>query len=59
MAKNNQSNESYYVASQWQLMGRKLKQHKLARISMVILGILYFLALLGNFIAPYGTIEFD
>ena len=59
MAKKNQSNESYYVASQWQLMGRKLKQHKLARISMIILAVLYLGALLGNFIAPYGTIEFD
>ncbi|MBQ6521078.1 MAG: ABC transporter permease [Anaerolineaceae bacterium] len=59
MARKDQSKESYYVASQWQLMGRKLKQHKLARISMVILGILYFFALFGNFIAPYGTIEFD
>ena len=59
MAKNVQSNESYYVASQWQLMGRKLKQHKLARISMIILAVLYLGAILGNFIAPYGTIEFD
>lgn len=40
-------------------MGRKLKKHKLARISMVILGILYFCALFGNFIAPYGLDEFD
>ena len=39
MAKNVRSNESYYVASQWQLMGRKLRQHKLARISMIILAI--------------------
>ena len=59
MAKKTQSEESYYVASQWQLMWRKLKKHQLARISMVILGILYFLALIANFLAPYGTIEFD
>jgi len=59
MAKKTHSEDSYYVASQWQLMGRKLKQHKLARISMLILGILYLGALLGNFIAPYGTTEFD
>ncbi len=51
--------EDYYLASQWVLMGRKLKKHKLARISLIILGILYFGALLGNFIAPYGLEEFD
>ena len=53
------SQEDYYLASQWTLMGRKLKKHKLARISMLILGILYFGALFGNFIAPYGLEEFD
>ena len=53
------SQEDYYLASQWTLMGRKLKKHKLARVSMLILGILYFGALFGNFIAPYGLEEFD
>ncbi len=53
------SQEDYYLASQWTLMGRKLKKHKLARVSMVILGILYFGALFGNFLAPYGLEEFD
>lgn len=53
------SQDDYYLASQWTLMGRKLKKHKLARVSMLILGILYFGALFGNFIAPYGLEEFD
>ena len=53
------SQEDYYLASQWVLMGRKLKKHKLARVSMVILGILYLGALFGNFLAPYGLEEFD
>lgn len=57
--KKAKTQEDYYLASQWTLMGRKLKKHKLARISMVILGILYFGALFGNFIAPYGLDEFD
>jgi len=57
--KKEQSQEDYYLASQWVLMGRKLKRHKLARVSLVILGILYFGALFGNFIAPYGLEEFD
>ncbi len=57
--KKEKSQEDYYLASQWVLMGRKLKKHKLARVSMFILGILYFGALFGNFIAPYGLEEFD
>lgn len=53
------SQEDYYLASQWTLMGRKLKKHNLARVSLVILGILYFGALFGSFLAPYGLEEFD
>ena len=53
------SQEDYYLASQWTLMGRKFKKHKLAQVSMAILGILYFGALFGNFLAPYGLEEFD
>lgn len=57
--KKQRSQEDYYLASQWTLMGRKLKKHRLARISMVILGLLYFGALFGQFLAPYGLDEFD
>lgn len=57
--KKEKSHEDYYLASQWVLMARKLKKHKLARVSLVILGILYLGALFGNFIAPYGLEEFD
>lgn len=51
--------EKYYLASQWQLMARKLGRHKLARISLVILGFLYFVALLGDFLAPYSLTDYD
>ncbi|MDR2096850.1 MAG: hypothetical protein LBP76_15210, partial [Treponema sp.] len=44
--------ESYYLASQWTLMGRKLMRHGLARVSLVVLVFLYFTAALGNFLAP-------
>jgi peptide/nickel transport system permease protein len=40
--KNNE--EEYYLASQWTLMGRKFKRHKLAIISLVLLGFLYFVS---------------
>ncbi len=51
--------ESYYMASQWTLMWRKLQQHKLAKISLVLLAILYMGALFADFIAPYGLEEFS
>ena len=53
------SEEDYYLASQWKLMGRKLVKHKLARASMIILGIFYFCAIFANFIAPQGLTEYD
>lgn len=53
------SDEDYFLASQWTLMGRKLIKHKLAVFSMWILGILYFCALFANFLAPYGLEEYD
>ena len=51
--------ESYYLASQWQLMWRKLQKHKLARFSLVLLIILYIGALFADFFAPYGLEEFS
>ena len=51
--------EKYYLASQWQLMARKLGKHQLARVSLVILGFLYLVALLGDFLAPYNLTEYD
>jgi peptide/nickel transport system permease protein len=40
------------VASQWQLMRWKFKKHKLAVISLWILGFLYVIALGAEFLAP-------
>ena len=40
-------------------MARKLGRHKLARISLVILGFLYFVALFGDFLAPYSLTDYD
>ena len=53
------NDESYYMASQWTLMWRKLQKHKLARFSLVILAILYIGALCADFFAPYGLEEFS
>lgn len=57
--KKRPTDESYYLAGQWTLMWRKLKKHKLARFSMVILIILYMGALFADFLAPYGLEEFS
>ncbi len=51
--------ESYYFASQWTLMARKLRHHKLARVSMVLLLFLYVTALLGNFLAPSDLVAYN
>ncbi len=59
MSKKNKSKEDYYLASQWTLMGRKLVKHKLAKLSLWVLGILYFFAIFADFFAPYNLDEFD
>ncbi len=46
--------EQYYFASQWQLMWWKLKRHKLAVISSIMLFFIYFGALFCEFLTPYN-----
>jgi hypothetical protein len=45
--------EQYYMATQWQLMWRKLKRHRLALAGMVMLSGIYGSAILADFLAPY------
>jgi len=45
--------EEYYMASQWKLMWRKFKKHKLALVGTIILAVLYFGAIFSDFLAPY------
>ena len=59
MAKKQARDESYYLASQWTLMGRKLVKHKLAKISLVVLALLYVTAAFGNFIAPSDLVAYN
>lgn len=47
----------YYMASQWQLMWRKFKRHKLALVGVSILGVLYVTALFCEFFAPYDIYQ--
>jgi peptide/nickel transport system permease protein len=48
--------ESYYVASQWQLMGRKFRQHKLAIAGLVVIALFYLVAIFAEFVAPYQSL---
>ncbi|MBV7331055.1 ABC transporter permease [Chloroflexi bacterium TSY] len=48
--------ERYYLASQWQLMWRKFKRHRLAVVSTVLLALLYVIALTYEFWVPYGRL---
>lgn len=57
--KNHQNDESYFLASQWTLMRRKLMKHGLARFSMVLLGLLYCIAIFGNFVAPSDLVAYN
>ena len=47
------ADERYFLASQWQLMWRKLKKHRLALLGGIILIIFYISGLLCEVIAPY------
>ncbi|MDF2835633.1 MAG: peptide transporter permease [Paenibacillus sp.] len=46
-------------SSQWTLIYRRFKKHKLARISMYILAFLYVVALFAQFVAPYSLQSYD
>ena len=44
-------NESYYLATQWQLMAAKFRSHKLARFGAGVLIGFYLVALFAEFVA--------
>ncbi|MGO4495643.1 ABC transporter permease [Paenibacillus sp. 2RAB27] len=52
-------NNDVYYSSQWRLIYRRLKKHKLARVSLIILGLFYLAAIFAQFIAPYGLQSYD
>ena len=51
------TDERYFVASQWQLMWRKFKKHRLAFIGVSVLGVLYTTAIFCEFFSPYDIYE--
>ena len=51
--KESGSEEKFYMASQWQLMWRKFKKHKLAILGGIILVIFYIVAIFCEFFSTY------
>ena len=51
--------ESYYLASQWKLMWRKFKRHRVAIICLAILCLMYLGAILAGFLAPQQLTSYD
>ena len=45
--------EKYFLASQWKMMWWRLKRHRLAVASGIVLVIMYFSVLITEFLAPY------
>lgn len=53
------NDEDIYMASQWQLIWRRFKKHKLAMIAAGALIIIYTLAIFCGFFAPYDPYNYD
>ncbi len=49
--------EQLYGASQYQLMRVKFKKHRVAMVSLYLLGIFYFVAIFAEFMVPYATAQ--
>ena len=52
------ADQQLQVASQWQLMRWRFGQHRLAMVSLLVLGVFYFVAAFAEFVAPYDPYEF-
>ena len=48
--------QAAYVASQWQLIWWKFRKHRLAMLAVTVLGLLYLVAVLCEFLSPYGPL---
>ena len=55
----NERGEEFLVASQWQLIKWKFFRHRLAVISLWVLGVMYFGVVFAEFVAPYDPYGFN
>lgn len=51
--------EALYHASQWDLIRMRFAKHKLAIVSLVVLGVFYVAAIFADFVAPYDPRAFN
>jgi peptide/nickel transport system permease protein len=49
----------FQAAGQWAMVWAKFKKHKLAVVSLVMVGLIYLVALFAEFLAPYDPGKFD
>ena len=54
-ARSSDRSEEYHLASQWRLMGRKFRKHKLALVGSAVLALFYLTAVFAGFLAPYDA----
>ena len=52
-----QAEEAHFVASQWQLIWRKFRRHRLARLGAAVIAIFVVLAVFAEFWSPYDIYE--
>ena len=52
-----QAEDAYFIASQWQLIWRKFRRHRLAWIGGSVLAILLVMAVFSEFWSPYDIYE--
>ncbi len=57
-APGTQLDQKIQVASQWQLMRWRFVQHRLAVVSLIVLGIFYLAVVFAEFVAPYDPEAF-
>jgi peptide/nickel transport system permease protein len=57
VADDAQRDEAFFRAGQWKLVWWKFRRHRLAQLAMVVLGILYFIAIFAEIVAPYDPLH--
>lgn len=58
-AQSRRGQEEYYVASQWKLTRQRFARNRLAVAGLVALCLIYFIALFADFLAPYGSQDYN
>src|SRR5690554_6518710 len=53
------SEDSVFVASQWQLMWWRFRKHKLAMVGSAVLVVFYIVAIFCEFLSPYDPNAFE